>query len=356
MPLDIFETFAGHEEVLFGSDPASGLRAIIAIHSTTLGPALGGTRFFSYDNEADAIRDVMRLSEGMSYKAAVSGLDLGGGKAVIIGDARQIKSERLFRAYGRLIESLGGRYVTAEDVGTTTDDMELIAKETTYVTGLPRAHGGSGDPSPATALGVFSAMRAAAAHVWNDPDLSGRRVAVQGVGKVGGALVALLAEAGAKVTIADINKTEVARLAELYGASTTSPDKILYTECEILAPCAMGAVLNETTIPLLNCDAIVGSSNNQLADEKDAERVAERGIVYIPDFVANAGGIINISDEAAGRNYTWDRAKARVLRIESTVTAVLARASERSVTPHAAAMALATERIEAVASLPMTSL
>ena len=354
--MDIFETFAGHEEVLFGSDPTSGLRAIIAIHSTTLGPALGGTRFFAYPSESDAITDVMRLSEGMSYKAAVASLDLGGGKAVIIGDPREIKSERLFRAYGRLIDSLGGRYVTAEDVGTTTADMELIARETRHVTGLPRARGGSGDPSPATALGVFHAMRAASASLWGDPNLRGKRVAVQGVGKVGGALVELLVDAGATVAIADINTTEVARLVEVHGVSSVAPDEILFTECDILAPCAMGAVLSEASIPLLSCDAVVGSANNQLAEDKDAERLADRDIVYVPDFVANAGGIINIADEAAGRNYSWDRAIEVVKRIETTVESILDRASVHSTTPHAAATAIATERIASVASLPMPPL
>lgn len=354
--MDIFETFDGHEEVLFGSDPASGLRAIIAIHSTTLGPALGGTRFFAYPNETEAIVDVMRLSEGMSYKAAVSGLDLGGGKAVIIGDPRQLKSERLFRAYGRLIDSLGGRYVTAEDVGTTTGDMELIAKETRHVTGLPQARGGSGDPSPATALGVFHAMRAAAASLWNDPNLHGKRVAVQGVGKVGGALVELLTDAGAHVIIADINAAEVARLVEVHGVTSVAPDEILFTECDILAPCAMGAVLTESTIPLLMCEAVVGSANNQLGEDKDAERLEDHEIVYVPDFVANAGGIINIADEAAGRTYSWDRAIEVVKRIETTVDSILDRANDQATTPHAAAMAIATERIASVASLPMPPL
>lgn len=341
----MFETIGSdeHEEILFGQDPVSGLRTIIAIHSTILGPALGGTRFFSYANEDDALVDVIRLSKGMTYKAAVAGLSLGGGKGVIIGDPSRIKSESLLRAYGRVIESLGGRYITAEDVGTTTEDMIMIRRETKHVTGLPTSHGGSGDPSPATARGVLAAMRATAMEAWGTDDLAGRTVAVQGVGKVGGDVVRRLTAVGAKTIITDVNQKAIQAIVESCGSTVVALDEIYDAEADIFAPCAMGASLSEATIPRLRCGLIVGSANNQLATSDDAERLIDRDILYAPDFVVNAGGIINIAEETPG--YSEDRAILAVERIYDTLTNVFTTAKDRNIGPSAAANALAEERL-----------
>lgn len=350
--MGVFETIgtAGHEEVLYGSDPATGLRTIIAIHSTVLGPALGGTRFYPYATEDDALTDVLRLSRGMTYKAAAAGLDLGGGKAVIIGDPATDRSETLMRSYGRTVDSLAGRYLTAEDVGTTDDDMLLIARETRWVTGVPVEYGGSGDPSPMTARGVMAAILAAAQHLWGDEDLTGRRFAVQGVGKVGASLAARLLDAGAEVVVADVNAAAVDRVVAL-GAKAVDGDDIFAVDCDVFSPCALGAVLDERTIGHLQCAAVVGAANNQLATEKDASRLAGAGILYVPDFVANAGGIINIAEELRG--YSVDRANRAVDRIHQNTTRVLRVASERGIDPHEAAVAVAEERIAAVGELKL---
>lgn len=341
----VFETIRSdeHEEILFGQDPVSGLRTIVAIHSTTLGPALGGTRFFPYANEDDALIDVVRLSKGMTYKAAVAGLNLGGGKGVIIGDPSQVKNEPLLRAYGRIIESLGGRYITAEDVGTTTDDMIMIRRETKHVAGMPTTHGGSGDPSPATARGVLAAMRATAMQAWGTDDLAGKTVAVQGVGKVGGDVVRRLSAVGVKTVVTDVNQQAVSAIAESCGSTVVDADEIYDTDADIFAPCAMGASLNESTIPRLRCELIVGSANNQLASADDAQRLINRNILYAPDFVVNAGGIINIAEEAPG--YSEDRAILAVDRIYDTLTRVFATAKDRGIGPSEAANAIAEERI-----------
>ena len=262
----------GHEQILYGHDKVSGLRTIIAIHSTALGPALGGTRFFPYESESDALEDVLRLSKGMSHKAAAAGLDLGGGKAVIIGDPRKDKSERLFRAYGRIVDSLQGRYITAEDVGTTTVDLDMIRRETKWALGTSVAQGGAGDPSPVTARGLYAATRAVAQKLWGNTGISGRGFAVQGVGKVGSAFVRLLVEARAKVLVTDAYQPAIDQAVENFGVEPVTAEDIYTTECDIFSPCALGAGLNETTIPDLNCQAIVGSANNQLATEKDAAR------------------------------------------------------------------------------------
>ncbi len=339
----------GHTHVLFAADDPSGLRAIIAIHSTALGPALGGTRFFPYDSDEEALHDALRLSRGMTLKNAAAGLDLGGGKAVIIGDPRTMKSERLLRAYGRFVDSLGGLYVTAEDVGTTTDDMAVIGRETKHVAGQARWEGGSGDPSPSTALGLFSSLEAVAEHLWGEPSLDGRTVAVQGVGKVGYHYVKLLRDAGAKVFVSDVWQPSVDRATGELGAIGVSTDDILTLDVDILSPCAMGAVLDEHTIPQLNCLAVVGSANNQLATDKDAERLADRGILYAPDFVVNAGGVINVAEELRG--YRDDRAEAHVRRLQTRTKEILATAAERGITPHQAAVDLAMERIETISDL-----
>ncbi len=339
----------GHTHVLYGADDASGLRAIIAIHSTALGPALGGTRFYPYETDDEALSDVLRLSRGMTLKNAAAGLDLGGGKAVIIGDPRQIKSERLLRAYGRMIDSLGGLYVTAEDVGTTTADMAIIGRETKWVAGQAAQDGGSGDPSPATALGLFSSLQAVAEHLWGVPDLAGRTVAVQGVGKVGYHYVKLLTEAGAEVFVADVWQPAVDRVVTDFGAVAVDGDQLLSLEVDILSPCALGAVLDEETIPLLKCKAVVGSANNQLATDKDAERLDDRGILYAPDFVVNSGGVINVAEELRG--YRGDRAEARVRDLQMRTKEILAMSAERQITPHDAAVELALQRVEMIGGL-----
>lgn len=339
----------GHTHVLYGADDASGLRAIIAIHSTALGPALGGTRFYPYASDDDALRDVLRLSKGMTLKNAAAGLDHGGGKAVIIGDPRQIKTEALLRAYGRLIDSLGGLYITAEDVGTTAEDMEWVSRETRWVAGTSSVNGGSGDPSPATAVGLFSSLQAAAGFVFGSTDLAGRRVAVQGVGKVGMDYVGLLTEAGAEVLVADTWEPSVDRAVDRFGAKEIPKEDILYADVDILSPCALGAVFDADSIPKLNCRLIVGSANNQLATEEDARRLADRGIVYVPDFVANAGGVINVADELHG--YKRERAIAHVQALGDRTLSILESARELSITPQAAATRMALARIEAISSL-----
>lgn len=344
--MGVFEAIGtdSHEEVLFGVDHESGLRAIVAIHDTTLGPALGGTRFFPYTNEAAALRDALRLAKGMTLKSAAAGLDLGGGKAVIIGDPATLKSEDLIRAYGRVIDSLGGRYITAEDVGTTVEDMVLIAEETRWVSGLPFEHGGSGDPSPATARGVMASLRAISERLWGSDDLAGRRIAVQGVGKVGMDLVRRLTEVGAETVVTDTNTISTAHAVETYGSEAVSLDGIYDVECDVFSPCALGASLNEKTIPRLRCAAIAGSANNQLALESDIERIVERGITYGPDFIVNAGGVINIAVETDG--YSADRAGSMVDRIYDNLVAVFDTADRGGVNTQEAATVFAQRRID----------
>lgn len=349
--MTVFDEVAaeGHEQVLFGYDKVSGLKAIIAIHSTALGPALGGTRFFPYESEHDALVDVLRLSQGMSYKAAAAGLDLGGGKAVIIGDPREDKSERLLRAYGRIVDSLQGRYITAEDVGTTTHDLDIVRRETRWALGNSVAEGGAGDPSPITARGLFAAARAIAEFVFGNSELEGRTFAVQGVGKVGSAFVQLLIEARANVVIADAYQPTLEAAVAKFGVDTVPIDEVHTLECDFFSPCALGAVLNEETIPQLNCKAIVGSANNQLATDKDAERLHERGIVYGPDFVVNAGGLINVYDELHG--YSKVRALHRVDGIYDATMRILETARDQDINPHMAAIHVAQERIRDIGDL-----
>jgi leucine dehydrogenase len=344
--LGVFEAIGteSHEEVLFGVDHESGLRTIIAIHNTSLGPALGGTRFYPYADEETALRDVLRLSKGMTLKAAAAGLDLGGGKAVIIGDPATIRSERLIRAYGRVVDSLGGRYITAADVGTTTDDMVLIATETPWVSGLPFSQGGSGDPSPATARGVMASFRAIGERLWGSADLVGRRIAVQGVGKVGMDLVRRLTDVGAETVVTDANAASVAHAVETYGSTGVSVDEIYDVECDIFSPCALGAALNEATIPRLHCVAIAGCANNQLAVDSDIERIVERGILYAPDFVVNAGGVINIAAETGG--YSAERAGEMVDQIHDNLIAVFETAESDGFNTNEAAVRFAQRRID----------
>ncbi|MBW3619973.1 MAG: valine dehydrogenase [Actinobacteria bacterium] len=346
-----FARFEGHEQVVFGNDPATGLRCIIAIHSTALGPGLGGTRFYPYADEEDALVDVLRLSRGMSYKAACAGLDLGGGKGVIIGDPAEIKTEALLRAYGRVVESLNGRYITACDVGTYPNDLEIVGRETAWATGADVEHGGSGDSGILTAFGVFVGMKATAQRLWGQPTLAGRHVAVQGLGKVGRRLVEHLLEDGAKVTAADIDEEAVARVGELDGVDTVAADEIVEVDADVLSPNALGAVLTEDTIPRLQVAAVCGGANNQLGTVEDAARLQERGILYAPDYVVNAGGLINVSDELHPDGYDPVRCQHKAQRIGSTLLEIFAEADEQGVTTEIAAERVAEKRMASVGRL-----
>ncbi len=337
----------GAEQVSFVADPDTGLRAIVAIHSTVLGPSLGGTRFRPYASEEDALVDVLRLARGMTYKHAACGNDLGGGKAVIIGDPATSRTDALLRAYARFVDRLCGRYLTAEDVGTTQADMDLVRTITPHVTGTSERLGGSGDPSPATAWGVLHAMRAVAEKLWGTPDLHGRHVAIAGVGKVGRSLAAHLVDAGARVTVADVNASAAKAVAHETGVEVVAPDTVHAVQCDIFSPCALGAVLHEHSIPELRCAAVCGCANNQLATDEDGDRLAARGVLYAPDFVANAGGVINIADELRDGGYDRARAWQQVTTIHDTMTRVFARAESEGLTPAAAADRLAEERLAA---------
>ncbi len=352
--MDVFDRIGAddYEQVVYCHDRGSGLRAIIAVHSTRLGPALGGTRFYPYATEDEGLEDVLRLARGMTYKAAAAGLDLGGGKAVIFGDPARDKSEAMLRAYARYVDALGGRYLTAEDVGTTQDDMDLVRRETRFVTGFSRELGGSGDPSAATAYGVLWAMKAVAVHLWGHTSLAGRHVAVAGVGKVGRALVGHLVDEGARVSVADVTSAAVEAAVVDAGAEAVAVEKIHALDCDIYAPCALGGALNDVTIPELRCAAVVGSANNQLAHGRaSAELLADAGVVYAPDFVANAGGLINIAEELAPGGYHPDQAQAAVRRIFDTVTSVLQAADVGAVTTAEAADRLAEDRIAALSAV-----
>jgi leucine dehydrogenase len=335
----------GHEQVVFVADRPTGLRAVIAVHSTALGPSLGGIRFWKYQTEADAVRDALRLSEAMTLKAAVAGLHQGGGKAVVlVDDPDRPRPEALLRAMGRAIDELGGRYIAAEDVGATPRDMDVIARETPWVTGVDEELGGSGDPSPVTAVGVLHGMRAVCAEIFGDPALHGRRVVVQGAGHVGAHLVALLRDAGAEVGVADVNRERAAEVAARNRARLLEARCVVQEPCDVLAPCALGGVISSDVVPLLRCRAIVGAANNQLSDSSVALELAARGIVYAPDFVVNAGGIINIAEEFVG--YSRARALEKAERIEETTARVLHAARAMNVTTEKAAEELAIRRIE----------
>ena len=324
------------ERVVWCRDDATGLRAVIAVHSTALGPSCGGTRFRPYASEDEALNDVLRLAEGMTYKHAACGNDLGGGKAVIIGNPLTDRTDALLLRYAAFIHSLGGRYLTAEDVGTTQADMDLIRTVTPFVTGCT---GGSGDPSPATAWGVLHAMLAVADELWGEPSLAGRHVVVAGIGKVGRALANHLLDAGARVTVAD-------PVARMEGVDVVEPDEAHTVPCDIYSPNAYGAVLSAVTIPQLRCAAVCGAANNQLAERDDRSRIADAGVLYAPDYVANAGGVINIADELHG-TYEKDRAYVRVAGIRETMTAVLRTARDEGITTADAADRIAERRIEA---------
>jgi glutamate dehydrogenase/leucine dehydrogenase len=347
--IDVLERIgrSGGEGVYLAADQESGLKAIIAIHSTALGPALGGTRFRHYDGFGEALHDVLRLSRAMTYKAAAADLPLGGGKAVIIGDPDQIKCDALLEAYGRAVDALGGKYVTAEDVGTTVGDMTTVRRTTRHVTGLPAAQGGSGDPSPATARGVLAGMKTVAEILWGRADLGGRRIAIQALGKVGSALAGLLSGEGCELLVSDIVAGVAEKQAARVGADVIPSGDLLKQPCDIFAPCALGTVLDAETIPTLDCAAVVGSANNQLADDSDAGRLAAAGILYAPDFVVNAGGIINIAEELHPDGYSEARALQGVDRIGESTSRVLSMARELGITTLAAARAIAEERLAA---------
>jgi len=349
--MQVFEKLAEYryEQLVFCHDKATGLRAIIAVHDTTLGPALGGCRMYPYASEDDAIVDVLRLARGMTYKAAASGLNLGGGKSVIIGDPRTGKSEALFRSFGRYIETLGGRYIVAEDVGTSTEDANFIRVETGHVVGVDVTRGGSGDPSPFTALGVLQGVRACVEEVVGTTSLEGRTVAVQGVGHVGYRLCRLLHEAGARLIVADVDADALGRAVREFAAKAVEPDEILTVPCDVYAPCALGATVNDASIPKLRCRIIAGSANNVLLEARHGEALAERGILYAPDYVINAGGLINVADELEG--YNERRATKRVMRIEERIRSIIAISKRDGVATNVAADTLALERIAAISSM-----
>jgi leucine dehydrogenase len=338
----------GHEQVVFCSDESTGLKAIIGIHNTVLGPALGGTRMWNYASEQEALTDVLRLSRGMTFKASISGLNLGGGKAVIIGDAKTMKTEAFLRRFGKFVNSLNGKYYTAEDVNMKTSDMEYIGMETKYVTGLPEAMGGGGDPSPVTAFGVFMGMKAAAKKVYGSDSLNGKKVAVQGVGQVGMHLVEHLVREGAKVVITDISEEKVKALSSKHGVTGVSMDAIYDVDMDIYAPCALGASINDDTIPRLKCAIIAGAANNQLKEEvKHGYMLLDRSITYAPDFLINAGGLINVYNEYLG-NYNRDRVYAQAEKIYDTCLSILNLASEEKISSQEAAIHLAEKRIAEV--------
>lgn len=340
-----------HEQVVFCHDEASGLKAIIAIYSTALGPALGGTRFYPYASEADALSDVLNLAQGMAYKNALAGLDLGGGKAVIIGDPRELKTEALLRAYGRFVQSLNGRYFTACDVGTFSADMDVIARESEYVTGRSVEHGGAGDSSVLTAFGVYQGMRACAQHLWGDTSLAGRRVGVAGVGKVGKHLVGHLIDEGAEVVITDPYEPAVTALRETYPSVTTvaDTDALIREPLDVYAPCALGGALDDDSVEALTATIICGAANNQLAHEGVEKQLQERGITYAPDYCVNSGGVIQVADELEG--FDFGRAKMRATKIFDTTLGVLQRAQAEGISPSAAADSLAEQRMREVGRL-----
>ena len=335
----------GHEQVVFFHDKESGLKAIIGIHSTVLGPALGGCRMWNYADEAAALRDVLRLSRGMTYKAAVAGLNLGGGKAVIIGDARTQKTDEMMAAFARAVESVGGRYITAEDVGMSVKDIDLIRNFTNHAVGGSN-EGGSGDPSVMTAFGVFQGMKAALKHIGLGERLEGLKVAVQGVGNVGYHLCSYLSAAGAKLIITDIYPKSVERIVQEFGAEVVSPDEIYSVDCDVFAPCALGAILNNRTIPQLKCKVVAGSANNQLETDADGFALQAKGIVYAPDYAINAGGLINVAAELDG--YNAEMVHQKVSKIYQTIEDILVRATKEGILPHQAADKLAEQRLDEV--------
>ena len=335
-----------YEHVNYSYDKASELKTYTRVHNTTRGPALGGTRMWAYKTEAEALTDVIRLARAMTYKSAGAGLDFGGGKAVIIGDPYKDKSDALFRAYGRAVNAVGGRYITCEDLGTTPSDLEIVMKETKYLTGKPLSMGGSGDSAPATGLGVFRGMQACAAKAWGSDSLKGKRVAIQGIGKVGYHLAKNLAKEGAILMVSDVNQAATQRAKDEFGATILLPEEIYHADCDVFAPCALGGVLNDDTIPRLRCKIVCGGTNNQLLEDRHADAVEKRGIVYGPDYIVNAGGVINLAQEVAPGGYSEEAATARVMKIYDNMRQVLEIASSQHITTAVAADRMAEQRIE----------
>ncbi|MFJ4687489.1 Leu/Phe/Val dehydrogenase [Streptomyces sp. NPDC088789] len=358
-PADVLHTLfhsdqGGHEQVVLCQDPASGLKAVIALHSTALGPALGGTRFYPYATEAEAVADALNLARGMSYKNAMAGLDHGGGKAVIIGDPETIEPARrtaLLLAYGRFVASLGGRYVTACDVGTYVADMDVVARECRWTTGRSPEHGGAGDSSVLTAFGVYQGMRASAQHLWGDPSLRGRRVGIAGVGKVGHHLVEHLAAEGAEIVVTDVREDAVRRITERHPGvrAVADTEELIRVEgLEIYAPCALGGALDDASVPVLTARVVCGAANNQLAHPGVEKDLADRGILYAPDYVVNAGGVIQVADELHG--FDFERCKAKAARIYDTTLTIFARAKADGIPPAAAADRIAEQRMAEAAA------
>lgn len=343
-----FSRNTDHEQVIFSQDEATGLRCIIAIHSTALGPALGGTRFFAYADEDEALTDVLRLSRAMTYKNACAGLDLGGGKAVIIGDPAQLRSEALLRSYGRVVDSLGGRYITACDVGTTPADLAMVKRETRWVTGTDPAEGGCGDSGVLTAYGIYLAMRAMADVAFGSEQLAGRHIAVQGLGKVGSRVVGHLIDEGAKVTVADIDPDALDRVSGISNVESTGVDDVLSVDADIISPNALGGVWNQTTIEQLQAPVVCGGANNQLATPDDARRLHERGVLYAPDYVVNAGGVIMVSDELHRRGYSEERARSRVAQIPATLRNIIEVSRRDDIPTDEAALHVAQSRINRI--------
>lgn len=342
-----------HEQILFCQDKSTGLKALIAIHNTVLGPGLGGTRMWTYAKEEDAVRDVLRLSRGMTYKASISGLNLGGAKAVIIGDPKQHKSEALMRKFGRYVENLNGKYITAEDVGTTTKDMEYVSMETDHVVGLPEIRGGGGDPSPVTAYGVYMGMKAAAKKAYGSDSLEGKTVAVQGVGKVGLHLVEYIHQEGAKIYVTDIFETGVKIAVEKYGAISVPSEDIYNLDVDIFAPCALGAILNTENLNKLKCNIIAGAANNQLENELEHGNMCQdKGILYAPDFLINAGGLINVFSEYNG--YVREIAMAQTEDIYNTTLAIFDHAENKKINTQMAAIELAEKRVNDILKVHST--
>lgn len=343
----------GHEQLVFCYDEPTGLKAIIAIHNTVLGPSLGGTRMWDYANESEAITDVLRLSRGMTFKAAISGLNIGGGKAVLIGNAK-LKTEAYLRRLGRFIDGLGGRYITAEDVNMKTRDMEYIAMETSHVTGLPEIKGGGGDPSPVTAYGTYLGIKAAAKKAYGKDDLAGKKILVQGIGQVGKHLVEYLKKENAIISISDIDEKKLSEVVSWSGAEAVDPGNVIDYAMDIYSPCALGGVLDDDSIPRLKCDIVAGAANNQLKDEEIHGRMLlDYGILYAPDFLINAGGLINVYAEYLG-NYKKELAYQQVENIYTTCLTVLNKSYEENTAPQQTALEMAMERISAMAKVKLS--
>jgi leucine dehydrogenase len=350
--MDMFEKIEkhNHEEVLFLSDKNSGLRAIIAIHDTTLGPAIGGARMWNYESEEDALEDALRLSRGMTYKAAVTGLNLGGGKAIIMGNPKKDKSELLFRTFGKFVNGLGGRYITSEDMGTDVKDMEYVRMETKHVVGISKALGGSGNPSTVTAYGVFVGMKASAKEKWGSDSLKGKKIAIQGVGSVGRYLCEHLYHEGAELFITDIDEEKIRTALHTVKAHVVKPEEIYDVDCDIFSPNAIGSVINDETIPRLKCEIIAGGANSQLEDDdKHSVVLKEREILFAPDYVINAGGLINVANEIEG--YRQDRAIKQAEGIYDILQNIYAIAKEQNISTMAASNHIAEERLNKIASM-----